>query len=353
MRGTSFDSFLPIRLLKDHPVLYSGKHVNIVYFGVFGAINCIAILTFFMYYLFIKGIAITPQFLYLLPLGGIMVWMGARAMHLISLGKKVFQHPQKYLFETGFYFQGGIIGAILWSIVLASATQIPLSIVWDGLCLGTLLGQVFGRVGCFNYGCCYGKPTKAKWGVTYTNMASKVLRLHPHLKGVSIHPAQLYKACLNLLFFGIAMLLIPLVPPNGTFTLGFLIYHGLSRIGLEYFRADIYFNHKRNWITYYLSLGFISAAIILWILGPWIDQVFFSRWSLVESHSLQTLGKLMLHEPFLFLVILFIGGLTFLGYGIHGKTLGRFPIPAQAKKKIEATKSLNTSDVAERSFYEN
>lgn len=95
--------------------------------------------------------------------------LGRSQSYLIALGKKFYNNPKKYLLETGFYFQGGIVGAVLWSVLYASVTNIPLSFIWDGLCFGTLLGQFFGRIGCFNYGCCYGKPTTSRWGVTYSN----------------------------------------------------------------------------------------------------------------------------------------------------------------------------------------
>lgn len=227
-----------IKLVQDHPVLYAGNQINIVYFGIFSALNAMAILTSFFYYLYIHGCSVSASSCYMLPIGGLMVWAGARLMHLLALGKKFFNNPKKYLFETGFYFQGGIVGAVLWSILYASVVDIPLSFIWDGLCFGTLLGQFFGRIGCFNYGCCYGKTTSSRWGVVYTNLQSKILRLHPELKGVRVHPVQLYKSGMNLIAFGVILWLILYNLPNGVITISFLIYHGVTRIVMEWFRAD-------------------------------------------------------------------------------------------------------------------
>ncbi len=316
-----------IKMVQDHPILYSGKKLHIVYFGIFSALNAMSILTAFYYYLFIHGYAVSESTYYMLPVGGVMVWAGARLMHLIALGKKFFRNPKKYMSETGFYFQGGIIGAVLWSILYASVANIPLSFVWDGLCFGTLLGQFFGRIGCFNYGCCYGKTTTSRWGIAYTNLKSKILRLHPELQGVRVHPVQLYKSGINLAAFTTLMCLIPLHLPNGLITIGFFIYHGATRIMMEWFRADIYFRQKRNRITYYFSVMAILSAIPLLLFGKAADPLFLQRSSLSEPHSLKSVNQLLFHTPYLIEVVLLIGAIMFVGYGIHGKTLGRFPIP--------------------------
>jgi len=55
----------------------------------------------------------------------------------------------------------------------------------------------------------------------------------------------------------------------------FFVYQGLVRIALEFFRGDIYFNNKRNWITFYASITSIMAGVLLYISGPFIDGGFF------------------------------------------------------------------------------
>lgn len=312
--------------LQNNPVLYKGKHVQIVNFGLFSALNAMAIMMVFLYYLNLKGMKITPLMLSMLPLSAVMVWVGARAMHLISLGKKVFQNPKKYIFETGFYLQGGVSGAIAWSLVFAYVTATPLSFVWDGLALGTLLGQFFGRIGCFNYGCCFGKPTKLRIGAAYENPDSKILRIHPHLKGVPVHPAQLYKASMNLLAFLVLLLLLPLGLVNGVIAIIFMIYHGITRIIFEYFRSDIYFKQKRNMITFKFAVSSIASGGLIALMGPIVDPSFYDRVELGSTLSLLHFTGWLVENPSIFFTILSMGLITFIGYGIHGKTLGRFPI---------------------------
>jgi hypothetical protein len=79
-----------IKMVQDHPVLYSGKEIHIVYFGIFSALNAMAILTSFYYYLYIHGCYVSASSFYMLPIGGLMVWAGARLMH-DSFTKACFQ----------------------------------------------------------------------------------------------------------------------------------------------------------------------------------------------------------------------------------------------------------------------
>jgi prolipoprotein diacylglyceryltransferase len=320
-----------IKMVQDHPVLYTGKQIHIVYFGIFSALNAMAIVTAFFYYLYIHGFSVLASSYYMLPVGALMVWAGARFMHLIALGKKFFNNPKRYLSETGFYFQGGIVGAVLWSFLYAFVANIPLSFIWDGLCFGTLLGQFFGRIGCFNYGCCYGKTTTSRWGVAYMNLQSKILRLHPELKGVRVHPVQLYKSVMNLIAFTVILSLLPYNLPNGVITIGFLIYHGVTRIVMELFRADIYFQQKRIRISYYFSILSIVSTIPLLVFGNAADSLFLKRSSLSEPQSLLSLKHLLINTPYFTEIIFFIGGIIFIGYGIHGKSLGRFPLPERRR----------------------
>lgn len=322
--------------IQNHPILYKSKHFHILNFGILASINSMAIISVLMFYLHLKGIEITTQMLFLLPIGGLLVWFGARMMHLVSLGRKFFVSPRKYLFETGFYLQGGVIGALIWSIIYTYFTGVPMSLFWDGLCLGTLLGQFFGRLGCFNYGCCFGKPTSSKWGLCYKNPQNKILRLRPHLKGVALHPAQLYKAGFNLIAFVILLLLVPYALPNGSIAIMFLIYHGITRMIFEYFRSDIYSDSKRNWITYKFAVISIFAAILLSLSGPFLDPTFYQRWDSIQPYSVEAFIQFLWQTPSLSIVILLIGFHIFIGYGVHGKTLGRFPLPERGTNAYES-----------------
>ncbi len=311
-----------LKKFQNSPVLYSNRFFHIVNFGIFSALNAIIIIWIFAYYLYSRGIEPGSIIHWMLPLSALFVWAGARIMHLISLGKEFFKAPFRSLLQTGFYMQGGVVGAIIWSILISSTTGIPLSLVWDGLALGALLGQVIGRIGCFNYGCCYGKPTASRWGTAYTNPQSKILRINPGFQGVSVHPAQLYKAFSNLVMFLLLILLFPL--PSGAISIIFLVYHGLSRMAFEYFRSDLFQHLKRQWLSLKFALLSVIAGLLLIIGGPMLDDNFYREESVAVSMNLFSFYSFLAANPLMLGIGLSIGFLTFLGYGIHGHSLGTF-----------------------------
>ncbi|CAM3949952.1 prolipoprotein diacylglyceryl transferase [Alkalicoccus chagannorensis] len=309
--------------LQNHPIIYQGRHMHFVGFGLFAGLNAAAITGVLLFYMYAHGIALSASVFWMLPLGAVFVWCGARAMHLISLGKKFLQNPLRYLKETCFYLQGGIAGAFLWSFVFASAAGAPVSMVWDGLALGTLLGQIFGRIGCFNYGCCFGKVTNSRLGLAYHHPGTKIMRLHPELKGVRVHPAQLYKAAMNAGAFTAVVMLLPMGLPQGSIAAAFLLYHGISRFVFEYFRYDIYIHGKRNWITYRFALFSVGASMLMAVLGPVVDSTFYR---LPETGiSMTSMPLFYLQHPSILIMLVLTGMLVAAGYGIHGKHLGQIP----------------------------
>lgn len=310
--------------IQDTPVLYKAKHFQIVGFGVFAAFNAMTILSVFLFYLFLNDYPLRTADLWMLPAALLFVWLGARSMHLISLGKKFWTNPIKYLTETCFYLQGGIVGAFIWSILFALTASIPLSVVWDGLALGTVAGQIFGRIGCFNYGCCFGKETNRAIGMSYQNEDTKIMRLHPHLKGKPVHPAQLYKAGMNMAALTFFILLMQFGLFHGMLVLLFFVYHGISRFIFEYFRYDIYIHNKRNWITYRFALLAIAAAGVLALIGPLVDSSFYAS-TVFEPWFFLSFFPYYIQELQIAGFIFGTGILVFLSYGVHGEKLGTLP----------------------------
>src|ERR1035438_9824628 len=62
---------------------------------------------------------------------------------------------------------------------------------------GIALGHGIGRLGCFAAGCCWGRPTKLPWGVTFTNPLAEQLVGVP--LGIRLHPTQLYESAAEFL----------------------------------------------------------------------------------------------------------------------------------------------------------
>lgn len=115
------------------------------------------------------------------------------------------------------------------------------------------LVHVFGRVGCFLNGCCYGKVCHLPWAVKFPSLAEPV------------HPIQLYEAAFNLVLFGILLRLGP--EGRGRTTALYLILYSLGRFFLEFLRGDqtpLLFSLTLQQV---LSLVFLLAGASLYAIS--------------------------------------------------------------------------------------
>jgi phosphatidylglycerol:prolipoprotein diacylglycerol transferase len=97
---------------------------------------------------------------------------GARLFHVVVERPAFFwEHPLDIfkLWDGGVTFYGGLMGGVLVVYIFSRRNKIPFIKIGDFLITYVALGQVFGRLGCFLAGCCYGVPTDLPWGVAITN----------------------------------------------------------------------------------------------------------------------------------------------------------------------------------------
>jgi phosphatidylglycerol:prolipoprotein diacylglycerol transferase len=105
--------------------------------------------------------------------------------------------------------------------------------VADTLTPSFALGTVFGRIGCFLNGCCYGIPTTQPWGVTFPADSFAGLEFG----NAAVHPSQLYLALSGVALFLIAILLRPRLKTPGVLFWSFMALFALIRIPLDFSRA--------------------------------------------------------------------------------------------------------------------
>ncbi len=111
--------------------------------------------------------------------------LGARLLYVLVQPEAYLKNPLEilYLWEGGLVYYGGLIGAGITAFVWLRKHRQPVWQVADCLAPGLALGQVFGRIGCYFNGCCYGK-VDAVYGVVFPGLGDGL----PHL------PTQLYEA---------------------------------------------------------------------------------------------------------------------------------------------------------------
>jgi len=144
------------------------------------------------------------------------------------------QHPWQALrlSEGGLVFYGGLALGVLVAVFYLKWYKLP---VWRWADLFTpyvALGLVFGRIGCFLAGCCYGKETSLPWGVTFTHPAS-LARVN-----VALHPAQLYEAAACLAIFVFLSWMEKRRSFEGQIFWLFVLLYAVTRFVIEMVRDD-------------------------------------------------------------------------------------------------------------------
>lgn len=127
--------------------------------------------------------------------------VGARVLFIITRFQEFLNAPADMfkIWQGGLVFYGGFIAALIYCVLYLRKHKLGLWKVFDVLTPGLVIAHMFGRFGCLAAGCCYGRPTGGEWGV---RLSSDLVE--PILRGVPLHPTQLYEATgLFVIFLGL------------------------------------------------------------------------------------------------------------------------------------------------------
>jgi phosphatidylglycerol:prolipoprotein diacylglycerol transferase len=181
-------------------------------------------------------------------------FLGARIFYVIQFWGE-FRHQLWDIIliqrHTGFVWYGGMIASGLYILWFAWQRKLNLRELLDYLTPAVILGHAFGRIGCFLYGCCYGKVTEFKYGVHFPFDLE-------HLR----HATQLYESGAYFLVFLLTVVIFYRKKLHGVvFGVGLLL-HSLVRFSVEFIRENptYLFNlSSAQWI----ALGMMGIALIV------------------------------------------------------------------------------------------
>jgi phosphatidylglycerol:prolipoprotein diacylglycerol transferase len=216
-----------------HPVLFHLGPVTIYTYGFFIALGAV--------------------------LGGLYMWRQGKKRYgmtldqantlfllLISAGViggklfMIFENPSFYLShfgdlfsKNGFVFYGSLLTAIPVMLWYFKKNSIPVAGMLDVMAAVTCIVHGFGRIGCFNAGCCYGKPAQNYLAVTFTDPTCQAPL------NASLHPTQLYEASSIFLILIILLIVDHRKKFDGQVFLTYLILYAIARSVIELFRGDM------------------------------------------------------------------------------------------------------------------
>ena len=150
--------------------------------------------------------------------------------------------------------------------------------------VGTFLA--FGRVGCYNVGCCHGRPSTI--GAIYTEAhAHEGFPLY--YVGIKIFPLPLVESFFVAITVAIGVWLFLSSFPHGTVLIWYTVFYGAVRFMLEFFRGDSerpYFLglSEAQWTTWILIILSVIGSLtggLPYYLGQMIVVMIISMTSII------------------------------------------------------------------------
>ena len=174
------------------------------------------------------------NFLLALMVAGVV---GSRAAYVVEHWRTEFAASPAQIVRVdqgGLMFYGGLILAFLtFCVWCAVRRERPLALA-DLLATVVPLGHAFGRVGCFFYGCCYGRDSDAWCAVVFPPGSPSWFEHGRRLVGVL--PTQLFEAAALLALFAVLLLVYRRCR---RYTAGlYFVGYAVIRFGLEFLRGD-------------------------------------------------------------------------------------------------------------------
>jgi len=155
------------------------------------------------------------------------------------------------LLRSGGVLYGGIICGFLAGLVYVRKRKIDFRDITDIIVPSVALFLVFGRLGCFFAGCCYGRASA--WGITMPN-------------GMTLLPVQLVEAGFNLVLLIEMLRLRPERERPGVLLPVYLVAYAIGRFLIEFMRGDanrgVYLLSTSQWISLLLLL---ALAFTFWV----------------------------------------------------------------------------------------
>jgi len=187
--------------------------------------------------------------------------IGARVAYVIFYNLDYFLgHPLEIfaLWQGGLSFHGGLVGAVAAGAIYVKKRNLDFWVLCDLVIVTAPIGLGCGRFGNFINGELYGRVTDVYWGMVF-----------PAGGALPRHPSQLYE----LLFEGVVLFILLWTVKDkglrsGSVTSLFLVFYGLFRFFIEFFREP---DPQLGFILGIITMGqilclvmIISGLLILW-----------------------------------------------------------------------------------------
>lgn len=189
--------------------------------------------------------------------------IGARLFYVATNPTIFMDDPLEILriWNGGLVFYGAFLTALITCLIYLKKNRMAIWKTTDIFAPAVAIAHVFGRLGCFFAGCCYGKICELPWAVTFIHPSTLARPI-----GIGLHPTQLYDAANNLVIFSFLWALRRRMKFDGQLFWIYILLYGITRSIIENFRGD--FRGARLWEAFSISqiIGCSMASLAVLML---------------------------------------------------------------------------------------
>jgi phosphatidylglycerol---prolipoprotein diacylglyceryl transferase len=206
--------------------------------------------------------------------GAIYMWsavwsiVGARLLYVLTNPNTFLRDPVEIVRVNngGLVAYGGMIGGFLTSWYQCHKRKIPMLQWGDVAAPSVVLGTGITRMGCFLFGCDFGRRSDLPWAISFPK-GSPAWHRHVAEYGLAtdasrsfpVHPTQLYELLVGFFLFAVLMTLRRYRRFSGQVFLGWVIGYGILRPLIEVLRDD----DQRGTIGPFSTSQFIGMTSVI------------------------------------------------------------------------------------------
>lgn len=163
--------------------------------------------------------------------------------------------------KGGLVYYGGFIGSTLAAVAFMRKKNFNLWIIGDIVMAVLPVGQMFGRIGCFMNGCCFGIPSTHFIRVTFPMNS---FAFEQYQEFMPVHPVQLYESFGAGVIFLLLSHFMEKKRFHGQVIALYCIFYGILRFIVEFYRADSMKFNETFTISQGISIAILVIGIILY-----------------------------------------------------------------------------------------
>jgi phosphatidylglycerol:prolipoprotein diacylglycerol transferase len=183
---------------------------------------------------------------------------------------KTFWDVVQY-WKGGIVFYGGVVGGSIAFLVYRRFRPFPLRPYMDVVAPSIAIGILFGRLGCFLNGCCYGDTCQLPWAVSFPARSPAwahhvILKMIPSdaLSSLPVHPTQLYAAIDGLVLLLLLSAYYPWRRRDGEVMALLMVTYPITRFLVEFLRNDEGAFFAGLTISQNISVALLGIGLVYW-----------------------------------------------------------------------------------------